>query len=341
MRFESNNERALEFRANLDLNHLLGEVNDKLSTADSEYELGVAESFRPLFIVGPPRSGTTLFMQWLAASGLVSYPTNMLSRFYGAPLIGAKIQQLLTDPVYSFRDELTDLSPPRNFSSHNGKTSGALSPNEFWFFWRRFLRFETLDYAPDDELRQNHDLDGLANGIKSLANIFAKPFALKGMILNQSLPILAEKFADPLFIWIKRDPLMTIQSILEARVKQFGDDQHWYSFKIREYPELVSLQPVESVAGQVASLNKSIDRGLGQLPPDQTLIVDYEAFCAQPGSFLTQLAGALGEEVARQARDLPSGFLNRSFPVRKTWSLSSSLRTTERIYRRALENELY
>ena len=56
------------------------------------------ERFSKVFVVGALRSGTTLFTQWLATTGLTAYPTNLLSRFYGAPLVGAKIQQLLTDP---------------------------------------------------------------------------------------------------------------------------------------------------------------------------------------------------------------------------------------------------
>ena len=46
--------------------------------------------------MGNPRSGTTLFIQWLGISGYLAYPTNLLSRFYGVPCIGAKIQLMLT-----------------------------------------------------------------------------------------------------------------------------------------------------------------------------------------------------------------------------------------------------
>jgi len=58
--------------------------------------------------VGALRSGTTLFMQWLANTGVFSYPTNILSQFFGAPVIGAKIQfygEFCENPKKTF-DEL-------------------------------------------------------------------------------------------------------------------------------------------------------------------------------------------------------------------------------------------
>ena len=102
-------------------------------------------------------------------------PTNLLSRFYGAPLVGAKIQQLLTDPRYDFRDEILDFSSPIDFTSRNGKTRGALAPNEYWYFWRRFLPFDVLDYMPDDALKARGDLTGLRDELNALANIFGDP----------------------------------------------------------------------------------------------------------------------------------------------------------------------
>src|SRR5690606_6790054 len=138
---------------------------------------GSEERYSKIFVVGALRSGTTLLTQWLADSGMVAYPTNLLSRFYAAPLVGAKIQLLLTDPRYNFRNEILDFNGEINFSSENGKTQGALAPNEFWYFWRRFLPFDEFDYMPPEELRQRANLEGFRDELNALANIFNKPFA--------------------------------------------------------------------------------------------------------------------------------------------------------------------
>ena len=271
------------------LETLLEDLNSNLACANKNYLKDTAERFTKIFLVGPHRSGSTLFMQWLANSGLVAYPTNLLSRFFGAPLVGAKIQQLLTDPRYNFRNEILDFNAEINFSSDNGKTMGALAPNEFWYFWRRFLPFDELDYMPPDELRNKANLTGLRNELNALANIFEKPFAMKAMIMNQNIPELAEQFEKSLFIWIHREPVFNIQSALEARIRQYGDISTWYSFKIKEYPQLKELNPLESVAGQIAATNRAIAQGLAELPDDKKLVIPYEDFCQQPEYYFNEI----------------------------------------------------
>ena len=71
---------------------LLKDLNSNLASANENYLENSSERFSKIFVMGPLRSGTTLFTQWLASSGLVAYPTDLLSRFFGAPLVGAKIQ---------------------------------------------------------------------------------------------------------------------------------------------------------------------------------------------------------------------------------------------------------
>ena len=144
------------FARNADLEKLLAELNTLLGNAEDQ----VLEDFHhPRFplvmVVGAPRSGTTLMMQWLANSGAFAYPSNLLSRFYQAPYIGAKIQQLLTDPRFAFRDELQEwrqMEP--NWENELGKTSGTLAPNEFWYFWRRFFSYPDVQFLDDAALAQ-------------------------------------------------------------------------------------------------------------------------------------------------------------------------------------------
>lgn len=275
------------------LEALLKELNANLATANEKYLEDSEERFSKIFLVGPHRSGSTLFMQWLAASGLVAYPTNLLSRFFGAPLVGAKIQQLLTHPRYNFRDEILDFNSEVTFSSDNGKTKGALAPNEFWYFWRRFLPFEDLDYMAAADLEQKANLAGLRNELNALANIFEKPFAMKAMIMNQNIAELADQFDKPLFIWIRRDPVFNIQSALEARQRQYGDINTWYSFRIKEYPHLKHLDPLNSVAGQIAAINHSVEQGISDLPDHKKLVVQYEDFCQNPKHYFHEITRRL------------------------------------------------
>lgn len=288
--------RTKSFKRNPSLEQLLKETNQLIGPANDKLATGTHEEYPKIFVVGPLRSGSTLFTQWLASSGLVSYPTNMLSRFYGAPLIGAKIQQLLTDPRYNFRDEILDFNSEINFNSENGKTKGAIAPNEFWYFWRRFLPFTDLDYMSDVEITAKADLTGLRDELNGLANVFEKPLALKAMIMNQNIPVLDALFDKAIFIWIKRDPVFNIQSALQARQRQYGDMKTWYGFKIREYPELAGLNPMDSVAGQIAAINQAVGDALSDMPGNRKLIVEYEQFCKQPAAYYRQLLDKLAAQ---------------------------------------------
>jgi len=324
-------KRSKQFSRVSELEIMLKELNDNLAGANEKYLEDSSERFSKIFVMGPLRSGTTLFTQWLSKTGLVAYPTNMLSRFFGAPLVGAKIQQLLTDPRYNFRDEMLDLKSDVNFSSYNGKTKGALAPNEFWYFWRRFLPFDALDYMPPEELHEKANLAGFRDELNALANILEKPFAMKGMILNQNIPELAEQFDKALFIHICRDPIFNIQSALEARKRQYGDINTWYSFKIKEYPEFKNLDPLESVARQILAINRSVEQGIAVLPESQKLFVQYEDFCNRPEYYYNEITSRLVEQ---DGVDMVPEYRGEvEFSNTNRWRLEEySQEKTERIY---------
>jgi Sulfotransferase family len=290
-------ERAEAFKRNTRLEALLGQLNTTLQCSEDKLlanPAALGPDFPLVFVMGPLRSGTTLFMQWLADTGLVAYPSNLLARFYGAPLVGAQIQLLLTDPQYNFRNEILDFNHPIAFESENGKTRGALAPNEFWYFWRRFLPFQELDWLPDDTLFRVVDQALLVSELTALTRVFGKPFALKGMILNYNMAFLDALFRKALFVQIRRDPVANVASILDARKRQLGSEQAWYSFKIPEYPQLKNLDPIAQSAGQLHAINRAVTQGMSNVDESRKLVVQYEDFCQRPESIFDQLAAKLG-----------------------------------------------
>jgi hypothetical protein len=288
---------------------LLKELNSELLPAEklllSRYYEEQESKYPMIFIMGPPRSGTTLFMQWLADTGLVSYPSNLLSRFYSAPIIGAKIQLLLTDRRYVFRNELGEFTQKTNYLSENGKTDGTLAPNEFWYFWRRFLAEPEQDTWTDKELNRSFDKETMLAEVAGISNVFEKPFAAKGMLFNYNIQYLDSIFSKALFIQIERDPVNNVASLLEARVRQLCSVEHWYSFKIPEYEQLAQLDPITQVAGQVHYINQAVTRGLEQLDPFRKMYVRHEEFCENPKRVYDELVARL-----EPADHLYSGSLN-------------------------------
>lgn len=289
--------RTPGFRRNPLLEQLLAELGADLAPAEERLVAryrGRTTDFPVVLVLGPLRSGTTLFMQWLANTGLAACPTNLLSRFYRAPIIGAKIQRILTDPQYDFRGELGDFAGPVDYLSENGKTKGALAPNEFWYFWRRFLPDPGRDAWTDEELRRHLDAATLQAELGGIIDVFRKPFAAKGMLFNYNIRYLDSILDKVLFVQLRRNPVDNAASVLEARQRQLGSRAAWYSFEIPEYAQLKNLDPVEQAAGQVHFINRAVTAGMATVDARRRLVVDYEDFCANPAALFAELAPRLG-----------------------------------------------
>jgi hypothetical protein len=251
-------------------------------------------------------------LQFLAATGKFAYPTNLLSRFYGAPAVGARIQAMLCDERFDFRGELADVGRPIRFDSELGKSSGALQPNEFWYFWRRFFPIQEPRFLSDDELR-HVDREGFLRGLASIEAVLDRPQAMKGMLLQQNIPYLADLFDRVVFVDVKRHPFFQCQSILEARRTFFGSIDRWYSVKPPEWEWLRDLDPYHQVAGQVLHNRRRVDEGLRAAGAHRSVVLDYDEFCADPArlhrELLDRLAG-LGHTIDAPY-DGPATFASR------------------------------
>ncbi len=331
---EAEDGRLRAFKRNANLEDLLNTLSKLLACSEKaalEYYSNAKEDYPIIFVMGPHRSGTTLFMQWLANMGLVAYPTNLLSRFYAAPVIGAQIQLLLTDPRYNFRNEILEFNSDISFESENGKTKGALAPNEFWYFWRRYLPFKELDWLPDKELLRVVDQEGLVAELTGLTRVFGKPFVLKSMILNYNIPFLDAVFNKALFVQIKRDPIANVASILDARERQLGRKNAWYSFKIPEYSQLKDLDPISQSAGQLYCINKAVTKGMGTVDESRKLVVQYESFCQNPQAVFEELAKKCGIDANNKFYNGPKEFkLTRGGDIPSAAEIANALLMSER-----------
>ncbi len=286
-------QRKKQFLKNTNLESLLIELNGLLSPVQDNVTVNFHKPEYPVvFIVGCARAGSTLLMQWLANTGEFAYPTNFISRFYSAPFIGAKIQQMLTDPKYRFKDEFLDLKKHAMYKSELGKTSGLLAPNEFYYFWRRFFKFGEVQYLDKTEISKI-DIKKFCSELASLQAVFEKPLAMKGHIINWNISFISRIIPNSIFVHVKRKPIFNAQSLIEAREKFYGDLNEWYSFKPIEYPMLKELDPYKQVAGQVYFTNRAIHQELSKIPSRRQLEINYEEFCKSPSKIYEQLGERL------------------------------------------------
>lgn len=118
--------------------------------------------------------------------------------------------------------------------------------------------------------------------------------AAKSMLFNYNIPFLDSVFDKVLFVHVRRDPVTNVASVLDARKRQLGSEASWYSFKIPEYDELKSLDPITQVTGQVHYINQAVETGLKTVSESRKLVVEYEEFCRSPEKVFVQLKQKAG-----------------------------------------------
>ncbi len=272
----------------LKLRNVLAELKDLLGPIQNNLNTPNRPSFPVASIIGNPRSGTTILLQILANSGAFAYPTNLLTRFAYAPYFGARIQQMLFDPEFDPQGDFSDLRSSLNFKSDLGKSQGALATNEFQHFFRNFIPTFWPRYLNDEDLDQINPF-GIAKGLASIEYAFNQPFATKAWLLMYNIEYFYFYIPELFFLYIYRDPIYTMQSILLARERYYGSRHSWLSAQPFEYFWLKDLDIYHQVAGQVYFTNNSIISGLEKVPDKHKIYISYEELSKNFNCILEEL----------------------------------------------------
>lgn len=285
----------------------LGELNALLAPLETELTRELAAPRRAVvFIVGVPRSGTTLMAQALAGTRAFAYPSNFVARFWRAPLVGAKIERALGILDTAVRDTASAGS----FRSTFGVTRGWHEPHEFGYFWERWFVFRESHHVSGPDLAAI-DRDGLRSEVAALEGVYEQPLFFKNLVCGLQIPFLAEVFPTAVFIHCRRDPLYLAQSLLLGRRERHGSSEHWFSLRPKEYTELARLPVPEQIAGQIRCSLEAIRGGLDALGPERSLEVGYEAFCEDPRRQLErvfELLARRGESLTWDRDTVPESF---------------------------------
>lgn len=268
---------------------LIDELRALLGPAQQEANVPSVTTWPVLAIVGTPRSGSTLILQVLAASGSFAYPTNLLARFAYSPYIGARLQQMLFDESLDEYGDFRDIRSCVNYNSNLGKSRGALATNEFHHFFRFFFPYHFPQFLRDTDL-STVNLKGIQQGLASLEYAFGKPFVTKAMFIQYNIAEFYHHISRCIFLHVRRDPVFVMQSILESRERYNGARSSWWSVKPREYEWLLGQDVYHQIAGQVFYTDRAIERGLQVVPPDKKLEVKYEMLCKSPAGVYERVA---------------------------------------------------
>jgi hypothetical protein len=250
-----------------------------------------AKIARPVFIVCPPRSGSTLLFETLATSpdlcSLGDESHRMLEAETAGGTLGAKAR---------------------------GYTSN---------------RLEAADASPAivDELRARYharafDRDGLHHqGTIRLLEKTPKN-ALR-------IPFLSEVFPDATFVYLHRDPRAVMASMLAAwesgRFRTYPDlpgwpGPSWSMVLVPGWRELAGKPLPEIVAAQWSSTTGILLDDLEALPPGRVHALRYEAFVADPDVQIRRLCEALDMRWDRTlGQDLPMARYTVTPPRAEKW----------------------
>ncbi|QIZ69366.1 sulfotransferase family protein [Oxynema aestuarii] len=219
----------------------------------------------PIFIIGAPRSGSTLLYQVLTDYYDVGYISNLHAKFYGAP---STVERLFHPLKWRQSSDYT---------SYHGQTQGWLDPSECGEFWYRFFSRKPA-YVPIEETN-SEQIRHLRNSVIALLQAFGKPILFKNLYCSLRLQAIAKSLPESLFIVIHRNIIDNGHSLLAGRKKVYGDYKTWWSVEPPEVDKLKNLPAYEQVIEQIRSIYTLIERDKQIIGTERFLDLDYEEFC--------------------------------------------------------------
>jgi hypothetical protein len=231
-----------------------------------EYYSSLPESHQPVFIIGAPRTGSTILYQLITNYLDVIYMDNLCHIFYRNPFFGFWLSNILFNN-----------GPHNSFNSLYGKTYGLHSPSEFWNFWYRWLPTDKK-YIYKGELAP-HILREIKNNIFSTTNKYKKSIIFKNLYMSLRLGMISEIAPNAKFIFIKREPLYVAQSYILRKLKYNIDLSKWWRIKGIDNNRLNELSLEERAVRQIFFIEKEINKDLQLFPKYNRIIIRYKEVC--------------------------------------------------------------
>jgi hypothetical protein len=230
-------------------------------------------AYDPIFIVGAPRTGSTVLYQLITNAFDVLYIDNLAAKWY-------------MNLYYGFHKSIKRFGHTGHncFDSDFGdtKSGGLHAPaecGEFWYQWlprhKHFIDSNEVSDSSLEEIRQV---------ITAVINRFNRPLIFKNLNAGQRMKMIKEIFPNAKFIFVTRDPYFTAQSILKAKRSLGIPDNQFWSIMPKNIEFLKELTWYEQICGQVFYLEKQIREDSNLF--NDVLIVKYENLVSEPADVL-------------------------------------------------------
>lgn len=227
------------------------------------------------FIVGPPRSGSTLLYELMVTRFQCGYFSNLAKRLFRVPVAATWLcRKVMRDRQGSF-------------DSVYGELEGNAAPSEagrVWAHWMPYAAPYLLDKPGLTPARMRRKL-------AAIGRIAGRPMIVKNMILQSDFPLLLKTFPNAVFIYIDRDWADNAHSLVRARQdKTSMDASGWWSLRPTGWQAYADADPVTQSCAQVVLSHRDLAAGFNTLDhPDRVLKISYEALCTEPERALSDM----------------------------------------------------
>lgn len=256
----------------------------------------------PVWIIGSPRSGSTLFYNLLVNSFECNYISNFTAKFSYSPYLASSIQSIF------------NLKKNRSYSFKEGETHRLGAPHEAWpFLYRWFPKGYENMYVSYDQYSTDYFKE-FRKSVIALQSLQNGPFVLKNTVNSLRIGPLVKVFPKSLFIVCERDSLDICQSIFRMRKKR-QNPLEWVGAAPKQYQDLKNLSLHEQVARQVCEIYHQIERDRNEFNLDHQMIsIRYENLCENTDSELNRLIRFLEDHgiTLQKKSDLSKGLEVRS-----------------------------
>lgn len=258
-----------------------------------------ANHWPPLFIVGAPRSGTTVVFQHIVNTLELGYFPNLAKEHPRACVT----MGYLARRRYRYAG---------SYESAYGVIEGPMAPSDGWgIFHRWFPRYDLDRPVREDRL---HELRTI---VRAFEKIFAAPLANKNNANSLRVPWLLRVFPDARFVHVRRDVCDTVRSVLKSRAAHGVPDDEWWGVAPPHFYDRRFESELERVVYQTVDVERFVAGSLEGLDDDHARTVPYESFCDAPETLIDWVrriyAGA-GVELGARAATPPASFRRSSAP---------------------------
>lgn len=252
--------------------------------AKTQHPIELPHKLTPVFIVGLPRSGTTLLYQLLLNYFDWIYLPASLDYFYSSPVSICRLQRRLF-PQGSTLNYQSEYG-----ISHASSFSAKLwSPVEGHRVWQRWFSEEPTHYHGSSlSPGAIHEMRCMVAGLMAIAG---QPFLNKNPRHSMRLLALSQAFPDALFIVLNRDLLYVAQSLYLARIRERpkpDPNDDWWGTKPKEYLNLRHEDPMTQAAGQAKAIASELSQQLAACK-NSYIEYNYDDVCRHPERVLDEL----------------------------------------------------